>query len=120
VAGAAALHHPGLIAILTRCSHYARRVIMPLERPDFAQEPTDGTDLAEPAKVILFNDDVHTFDEVITQLIKAVRCTRERAEAWALEVHTRGKACVYTGEMPECLRVSNILEEIGLHTQIEL
>jgi len=35
-------------------------------------------------------------------------------------VHTRGKACVYTGEMPECLRVSHVLEEIALHTQIEM
>jgi ATP-dependent Clp protease adaptor protein ClpS len=74
----------------------------------------------EPAKVILFNDDVHTFDEVITQLIKATRCAQEKAEALAWEVHTRGKAMVFTGEMMRCVQVSSILEEIQLMTQIEV
>ncbi len=93
---------------------------MPLETPEIEIEHIDSTDLATPAKVILFNDDIHTFEEVISQLIKAIRCTQERAEAFAWEVHTRGKACVFTGEMPKCLQVSHILEEIGLHTQIEV
>lgn len=74
----------------------------------------------EPAKVILFNDDVHTFDEVIGQLIKAIHCDSTRAEAIAWEVHNTGKAVVYEGPMPECLKVSHILEEIALHTQIEV
>ncbi len=77
----------------------------------------DGIDLV--AKVILFNDDVHSFDEVIEQLIKAINCTYERAESLAFEVHNKGKACVYDGDLNECLRVSAILEEIALHTQIE-
>jgi len=74
----------------------------------------------EPAKVILFNDEVHTFDEVIGQLIKATRCTGEKAEALAWEVHTRGKAVVFVGELPRCMEVSGILEEIDLMTQIEV
>ncbi len=74
----------------------------------------------EPAKVILFNDEVHTFDEVITQLIKATKCTEPRAEALAWEVHTNGKAAVYAGELIKCMEVSHILEEITLMTQIEV
>ncbi len=88
--------------------------------PDIQQEVTDGTGVEEPAKVILFNDNVHSFDEVILQLMKATGCSRTRAESYAWEVHTRGKACVYTGEMEECIRVSTVLEEIALHTHIEL
>ncbi len=72
-----------------------------------------------PAKVILYNDDWHTFDEVINQIIKAIKCPHDKAEALTWEVHNKGKACVYTGVMNECLRVSSILEEISLHTQIE-
>jgi ATP-dependent Clp protease adaptor protein ClpS len=93
---------------------------MALESPDVQIDVTDGVDIARPATVILFNDNIHTFEEVITQLIKAIRCSSEQAEAFAWEVHTRGKASVYTGEMAECLRVSHVLEEIGLHTQIEV
>ncbi len=80
---------------------------------------TDGTEIDFPCKVILFNDDWHTFDEVIAQLMKATGCSFEKAEALTWEVHTRGKAVVYSGSLNECLRVSSVLEEIELHTQIE-
>lgn len=71
------------------------------------------------AKVILFNDDWHTFEEVINQLIKATNCSRQRAEELTLEVHNKGKACVYEGDLEDCLKVSSILEEIALHSQVE-
>jgi ATP-dependent Clp protease adaptor protein ClpS len=74
----------------------------------------------EPAKVILFNDEIHTFEEVITQIIKAIRCGREKAEALTWEVHHTGRAMVYAGEMLRCVEVSAVLEEIQLMTQIEV
>ncbi len=83
-------------------------------------EQEEDVEIQEPAKVILFNDEVHTFDEVIGQLIKAIRCTREKAEALAWEVHTSGRAMVYAGELPRCVEVSSILEEIHLMTQVEV
>lgn len=79
----------------------------------------DGTEVGLPAKVILFNDDYHTFDEVIEQLIKAIGCSYDKAEALTWEVHLKGKAVVFVGEISECLRVSSVLEEIALNTQIE-
>ncbi len=75
--------------------------------------------IEEPAKVILFNDEVHTFEEVIGQLIKATGCSESKAEALAWEVHTKGKAIVYSGELAKCLKVSTVLEEIQLMTQVE-
>jgi ATP-dependent Clp protease adaptor protein ClpS len=88
--------------------------------PQEEQEVSEEVTTQEPAKVILFNDDVHTFDDVIGQLIKAIRCTVEKAESLAWEVHTKGKALVYTGELTRCVEVSSILEEIQLMTQIEV
>jgi ATP-dependent Clp protease adaptor protein ClpS len=88
----------------------------PLEQP--IQD--DEVLIQDPAKVILFNDEVHTFDEVISQIIKATRCTSERAEALAWEVHTTGRAVVFAGELSRCMQVSGILEEIYLMTQIEV
>ncbi len=73
----------------------------------------------EPAKVVLFNDDIHTFEEVIGQLVKATGCAQSKAEALAWEVHSKGKAVVFSGELPRCIEVSSILEEIQLLTQIE-
>ena len=82
--------------------------------PDSQEETTVGL----LCRVILFNDDWHSFDEVIEQLIKAVKCSYETARAFTFEVHVRGKANVFEGEIAECLKVTSILEEIALHTQI--
>ncbi len=78
------------------------------------------TKVQTPARVILFNDDWHTFDEVIGQLIKALGCDTTKAESITYEVHTAGKALVYEGPMSDCLRINGVLEEIGLITQIEV
>jgi ATP-dependent Clp protease adaptor protein ClpS len=89
-------------------------------RPEEEQEIEEDIQLQEPAKVILFNDEVHTFEEVIGQIIKAVRCAREKAEALTWEVHHTGRAVVFSGEMHRCVQVSSVLEEIQLMTQIEV
>lgn len=88
----------------------------PLEQ----EQQEEDVAIGEPAKVVLFNDDVHTFEEVIHQLIKATGCSQGKAEALAWEVHSRGKAVVYTGELQRCVQVSGVLEEIQLMTQIEV
>ena len=75
--------------------------------------------LDEPWRVILYNDEIHTFDEVIRQLIKATGCTVEHAERLAWTVHTRGKANAYEGSFEECFRVQGVLREIQLVTEIE-
>jgi ATP-dependent Clp protease adaptor protein ClpS len=84
-----------------------------------ASADTDVT-IQTPTRVILFNDEIHTFEEVIGQLIKALGCDTTRAESLTWEVHNNGKAAVFDGPMDRCVKVSGVLEEIGLHTQIEL
>ncbi len=70
-------------------------------------------------RVILFNDDYHTMDEVVLQIQKATGYSLEKAEAIMWEAHTRGQAVVYCGEPEECDRVAAILEDIGLRVAIE-
>jgi ATP-dependent Clp protease adapter protein ClpS len=83
------------------------------------EEIEETVETQTPAKVILFNDDVHSFDEVIYQIIRAVRCDFEKAKTLTHQVHNYGKAVVYGGELKKCIEVSGILEEIELRTQIE-
>jgi len=75
--------------------------------------------IAEPWKVILYNDNIHSFDEVILQLIKALRCSAQKAEDIAFEAHTRGKAIAFSGSFEECFRVAGVLREIQLIVEIE-
>ncbi|NTU92483.1 MAG: ATP-dependent Clp protease adaptor ClpS [Chlorobiaceae bacterium] len=90
------------------------------QTPKTSQEETlEKTGSLQAYRVVLFNDDVHTFDEVIFQIIKAVRCTRVTAEKHTWEVHNKGRSIVYSGGIAECLRVSAVLEEIALKTEIQ-
>lgn len=86
------------------------------QQNEIISEETSDIDLS--SRVLLFNDDWHTFDEVIAQLIIATQCAFEKARDLAFEVHVKGKAIVYNGSMKDCLKVSSVLEEIALHTQI--
>lgn len=89
-----------------------------METEVLTTEKTAGPDTTGYARVILFNDDYHTFDEVIYQLILAINCSYKTGEKMAMTVHTEGKCKVYEGSMEECLHVSAILEEIDLKTEI--
>ncbi|ACO04103.1 MAG TPA: ATP-dependent Clp protease adaptor ClpS [Persephonella sp.] len=73
-----------------------------------------------PAKVVVYNDDWHTFEEVIYQIMKAIKCDLETAQNLTWEIHTKGKAVVYEGDFEEALKVANILEEIDLSVEIIL
>jgi ATP-dependent Clp protease adapter protein ClpS len=84
-----------------------------------SEELVADADTLDSWRVVLFNDDDHTFDEVIFQIIKAVRCPRAIAEKKTWEVHTKGRSIVYGGPMVNCIRVSAVLEEISLKTEIQ-
>lgn len=96
--------------------------MLPTANPLVEVEKEEDIDTAvqQPAKVILFNDEVHTFDEVIGQIIKATGYDLAKAESITWEVHSAGKAVVYEGEITRCVEVSRVLEEIELMTQIEV
>ena len=89
-----------------------------LESDKISPEEDENVTVALPYKVVLFNDDCHSFDEVINQLIKAVKCSYDEARNYTFEAHVKGKSTVFAGELSNCLKVTSILEEISLHTQI--
>ena len=82
------------------------------------QEKEVDTLTEDTSCVILYNDDWHTFDEVIVQLMLATNCSEKKAEGHAFEVHNLGKSRVYDGLLEDCLSVSAILEEIALKTEV--
>ena len=69
-------------------------------------------------EIVLFNDDVNTFDHVIDTLINVCDHTPEQAEQCSLIVHYKGKCTVKTGEYddlkPRCTR----LLQAGLSAEI--
>lgn len=69
-------------------------------------------------EIVLYNDDVNTFDHVINTLIKVCRHTAEQAEQCSLIVHYNGKCTVKTGEYKELKPQCSQLLEAGLSAEI--
>ncbi len=82
-------------------------------------ESREETDLAKPAWVMLYNDDWHTFDDVIQQLIKATGCSSETGETHAQRVHHEGRSRVFDGVREDCEQVARVLREIRLHVEVD-
>ena len=60
-------------------------------------------------EIVMYNDDVNTFDHVIDTLIRVCSHSPEQAEQCSLIVHYNGKCTVKTGPIkelkPQCLRI---------------
>ena len=69
-------------------------------------------------EIVMYNDDVNTFDHVIETLMRVCSHTPEQAEQCSLIVHYKGKCTVKTGPIkeltPQCLQ----LLEAGLSAEI--
>ncbi len=69
-------------------------------------------------EIVLFNDDVNTFDHVIETLIVVCDHTVEQAEQCAILVHYKGKCTVKTGSLKELTPKCSLLLEAGLSAEI--
>lgn len=69
-------------------------------------------------EIVLFNDDVNTFDHVIETLIAVCDHTPEQAEQCSLIVHYKGKCTVKTGEYKELEPRCSGLLNAGLSAEI--
>ncbi|MDA9803797.1 ATP-dependent Clp protease adaptor ClpS [Flavobacteriaceae bacterium] len=65
----------------------------------------EDTDVAEikvnEHQIVLFNDDVNTFDHVVETLVRVCGHTLEQAEQCSIIVHYKGKCTVKTGSYEE-------------------
>ena len=69
-------------------------------------------------EIVLYNDDVNTFDYVIDTLIYACDHTPEQAEQCSILVHYKGKCTVKTGSYEDLKPRCSMLLEAGLSAEI--
>ena len=69
--------------------------------------------------LILYNDDVNTFDFVIDTLIEVCNHEHEQAEQCAMITHFKGKCTVKTGDYYEVKPMSEEMSLRGLTVSIE-
>ena len=77
------------------------------------------TNVKNNHQIILFNDEVNTFDFVIEALINTCEHSLEQAEQCAMLTHYKGKCGVKTGSIKELKPRCNKLLELGLSASIK-
>lgn len=80
------------------------------------EQSTNQIDLKE---LILFNDDVNTFDYVIKCLVEVCRHTSEQAEQCALIAHLKGKCPVKSGSFEDLKPLADELTRRFLTVEIQ-
>ncbi|MBT4231704.1 ATP-dependent Clp protease adaptor ClpS [Flavobacteriaceae bacterium] len=84
-----------------------------------SEQQLSETDLMHENEIILYNDDVNTFDHVINTLISVCDHTLEQAEQCSLIVHYKGKCGVKSGSYSELKPMCTKLLQAGLSAEIE-
>ena len=69
-------------------------------------------------EIILYNDDVNTFDHVINTLIEVCNHTPEQAEQCTWIIHYKGKCTVKTGAYDDLEPRCSLLLQAGLSAEI--
>ena len=70
-------------------------------------------------EIVMYNDDVNTFDHVIETLIRVCKHDALQAEQCALLVHYKGKCTVKTGTLEELKPQCTALLDAGLSAEIQ-
>ena len=74
--------------------------------------------ILENHSIVLFNDDVNTFDHVIQSLVKYCKHSEIQAEQCAHIVHYNGKCLVKTGNIAKLQPICSALLDSGLSAEI--
>lgn len=78
-------------------------------------EAVETTDLMD---LVVFNDDVNTFDHVTRTLIKVCKHTAEQAEQCTLIIHYNGKCQVKNGTLEFLRPMREAICEAGIDARI--
>lgn len=76
-------------------------------------------ELIDVKRLVVYNDDVNTFDWVIEALIEICGHTEEQAEQLTLIVHFKGKAIVREGTYEKLHPLKTGLTDRGINATIE-
>lgn len=96
---------------------------MPAHKEQFREEEQQDVDVLEELdkghSLIVWNDDVNTFEWVIETLIEVCGHTAEQAEQCAMIIHTQGKYAVKHGSYDELKPMKDAIVERGIDATIE-
>lgn len=75
-------------------------------------------DVTDVRDLMVFNDDVNTFDHVINTLVKVCNHTAEQAEQCAMIIHYKGKCSVKKGSLSDLKPMKDAICEAGIDAKV--
>ena len=81
-------------------------------------EVLDEIRVSELCELVVFNDDVNTFEHVIDTLIKVCKHTADQAEQCTLIIHYKGKCSVKLGNFEELKPMRQGICDRGISAEI--
>ena len=81
-------------------------------------EVLDAVETTDVMDLVVFNDDVNTFDHVTRTLIKVCKHTQEQAEQCTLIIHYKGKCQVKNGSFDFLRPLREAICEAGIDARI--
>jgi len=81
-------------------------------------EVLDAVETTDVMDLVVFNDDVNTFDHVTRTLIKVCKHTQEQAEQCTLIIHYKGKCQVKNGTFDFLRPLREAICEVGIDARI--
>ncbi|SDB67301.1 ATP-dependent Clp protease adaptor protein ClpS [Flavobacteriaceae bacterium MAR_2010_188] len=87
-------------------------------REKISEETLLAEEISRQNEIVLFNDDVNTFEHVIDTLINVCEHTPEQAEQCSIIVHYKGKCTVKTGEYDDLKPKCSLLLNAGLSAEL--
>jgi len=94
------------------------KILYQLEE-DKREEVLETTSDEDINDLIVYNDDVNTFDHVINTLVKVCKHTAEQAEQCTLLVHYKGKCAVKKGSFVDLIPYREGIVDAGINAEIE-
>ncbi len=74
--------------------------------------------IVDEHNVVVYNDDVNTFEHVINTLIRVCKHTPEQAEQCTWLIHYKGKCAVKSGEFAQLVPVKEAICAAGIDAKI--
>jgi ATP-dependent Clp protease adaptor protein ClpS len=78
------------------------------------------TDVESPYSLVVWNDEVNSFDWVIQTLIEICHHSTEQAEQCAMIIHTQGKYAVKQGSYDDLKPMCDAITDRGIGATIEV
>ena len=78
----------------------------------------EDIDIRNLKDLVIFNDDINTFDHVINTLIRVCRHTQEQAEQCTWIIHYKGKCAVKNGPYNQLKPMRDSICDAGIDARI--